>query len=126
MHHHFDDEVDDDDAAAAADDEDAALGVLKAGGRTGACEDAGGAFGAAAAADLETIRILLPDLAGCAGREPASGRPPPLDAAAAAVGCGRESLHGGGASPCVAFGGGMLSTSKENALRIEPEWLQKR
>ena len=102
-----------------ADDEDAAPGVLKAGGRKGAREDAGGAFGAAAAADLETSRILLPDLAGCAGREPASGRPPSLDAsnhAAAPDGGGREGFHGGGASPGAVFGGGMLSTSKEKAL----------
>ena len=100
-----------------ADDEDAAPGVLNAGGRNDAREDAGGAFGAAAAADLETSRILLPDLAGCAGREPASGRPPPLDAAAASVNR-REGLQpsfGGGGSPGV-FGGGMLLSTTKRLL----------
>ena len=127
-----------------ADDEDAALGVLKAGGRNGAQADAGGAFGTAVsvlevrledrlgAADLATSRILLPDLAGCARRVPASGRPPPLDAAAASVNR-REGFQGGG-SPGV-FGGGMLlsttklsggTSSKKKAQRLEPEWLRKR
>ena len=110
-----------------ADDEDAALGVLKAGGRTGACEDAGGAFGAAAAAEgLGTSRILLRG----AAREPASGRPPPLGTAAAST-KRKEGLHGGG-SPGGFGGAGMLtkpscgSASKKKAQGLEPEWLRKR
>ena len=109
-------------------DEDAALGVLKAGGRTGASvkKDTGGAFGAAAAADLETSRILLR----WAAREPASGRPPPLGTAAASTNR-REGLHTDGGSPG-GFGAGILtkpscgSASKKKAQALEPEWLRKR